>query len=86
MEKYGFSGRKQIYCMYLFMGKYYDSEQKEAELFLEEFREHNPDKKMCWLWREKRQSVFICFYDVKEKKFYTVFEAIGSTGFFYENP
>lgn len=52
----------------LFMGKYYDSEQKEAELFLEEFREHNPDKKMCWLWREKRQSVFICFYDVKAKK------------------
>lgn len=50
------------------MGKYYDSEQKEAELFLEEFREHNPDKKMCWLWREKRQSVFICFYDVKAKK------------------
>ena len=40
---------------------------------------------MCWLWREKRQSVFICFYDVKAKKFYTVFEAIGSTGFFYEN-
>ena len=68
LEKYGFSGRKQIYCMYLFMGKYYDSEQKEAELFLEEFREHNPDKKMCWLWREKRQSVFICFYDVKAKK------------------
>lgn len=86
LEKYGFSGRKQIYCMYLFMGKYYDSEQKEAELFLEEFREHNPDKKMCWLWREKKQSVFICFYDVKaKKKFYTVFEAIGSTGFFYEN-
>ena len=25
LEKYGFSGRKQIYCMYLFMGKYYDS-------------------------------------------------------------
>lgn len=23
---------------------------------------------MCWLWREKRQSVFICFYDVKAKK------------------
>ena len=68
LEKYGFSGRKQIYCMYLFMGKYYDSEQKEAELFLEEFREHNPDKKMCWLWREKKQSVFICFYDVKAKK------------------
>ena len=32
LEKYGFSGRKHIYCMYLFMGKYYDSEQKEAEL------------------------------------------------------
>ena len=42
--------------------------KKKQSLFLEEFREHNPDKKMCWLWREKRQSVFICFYDVKAKK------------------
>ena len=30
LEKYGFSGRKQIYCMYLFMGKYYDSEKKQS--------------------------------------------------------
>lgn len=59
LEKYGFSGRKQIYCMYLFMGKYYDSEQKEAELFLEEFREHNPDKKNV-LVMEREEAV--CFY------------------------
>lgn len=61
MEKYGFSGRKQIYCMYLFMGKYYDSEQKEAELFLEEFREHNPDKK-CAGYGERRSSLFLSVF------------------------
>lgn len=40
---------------------------KKKQSFLEEFREHNPDKK-CAGYGEKRQSVFICFYDVKAKK------------------
>ena len=43
---------------YLFMGKYYDSEQKEAELFLEEFREHIRQKNVLVMEREEA----VCFY------------------------
>lgn len=83
MEKYGFSGRKQIYCMYL-LWESIMIPNKRSRAFLEEFREHNPTKNVLVMEREEAVC-FICFYDVKAKKFYTVFEAIGSTGFFYEN-
>lgn len=65
-EKHGFSSCQKLYCMYLFMGKYYASEKEAAEVFLEELQEHNPDKKMCWLWREKQKAVFICFYKTEK--------------------
>ncbi len=65
------------------MGKYYDSEQKRSRAFLEESGNITPKKNVLVMEREEAVCFYL-FYDVKaKKKFYTVFEAIGSTGFFY---
>lgn len=68
-ENYGIVKDRSLHCMYIFLGKYYESEKKEAEVFLEELKEHDPGRKLCWLLREKQQAVLVCFYgeeDVRE--------------------
>lgn len=61
-ESYGIFKDCSLYCMYIFLGKYYESEKEETSLFLEELKEHNPRRKLCWLWREKQRAAFVCFY------------------------
>lgn len=55
-DNYGIIQGHSLYCMYIFLGKYYESEKKEVGLFLEELKEHNPERKLCWLPREKQQA------------------------------
>ena len=61
-DNYGIIQGHNLYCMYIFLGKYYESEKKEVGLFLEELKEHNPERKLCWLPREKQQAALVCFY------------------------
>lgn len=61
-DNYGIIQGHSLYCMYIFLGKYYESEKKEVGLFLEELKEHNPERKLCWLSREKQQAALVCFY------------------------
>ena len=61
-DNYGIIQGHSLYCMYIFLGKYYESEKKEVGLFLEELKEHNPERKLCWLPREKQQAALVCFY------------------------
>lgn len=42
-DNYGIIQGHSLYCMYIFLGKYYESEKKEVGLFLEELKEHNPN-------------------------------------------
>mgnify|MGYP000491376353 CR=1 FL=1 len=60
-DNYGIIQGHSLYCMYIFLGKYYESEKKEVGLFLEELKEHNPERKLCWLPREKQQAALVCF-------------------------
>ena len=61
-DNYGIIQGHSLYCMYIFLGKYYESEKKEVGLFLEELKEHNQEQKLCWLPREKQQAALVCFY------------------------